>query len=88
MHQQQSAFENIVLKEEIACYEQLLLFPQYFLLKSFVHIFDIIFSFASKCEKLKIGISGKGLDYKIMCNMLLSDTLFMNLLWTHVIFFF
>ena len=31
MHQQQTAFENIVGKEEIACNEQFLLFPQCFL---------------------------------------------------------
>ena len=32
MHQQQTAFENIVEKEEIACNEQFLLFPPCFLL--------------------------------------------------------
>ena len=53
-HQEQTAFENIVGKEEIARKEQFLLFPLCFLLLNqiivspFVHIFDIIFSFAAK----------------------------------------
>ena len=47
MHQQQTAFENIVSKEEIAHKEQFLLFQQCFLLNQkivsqFVLIFDII----------------------------------------------
>ena len=47
MHQQQTAFENIVGKEEIDCNEQFLLFPQCFLLNQiivspFFNIFDII----------------------------------------------
>ena len=46
-HRQQTAFENIVGKEEIARYEQFLLFPQCFLLNQkiaspFVNIYDII----------------------------------------------
>ena len=46
-HQQQTAFEDIVGKEEIACNEQFLLFPQCFQLNQitvspFVHIFDIL----------------------------------------------
>ena len=66
MHQQQTAFENIVGKGEIAHYEQFLLFPQCFLLNQitvspFTHIFDIISLFAAECEKHTIGISGKGL---------------------------
>ena len=66
MHQQQTAFENIVEKREIAHKEQFLLFPQYFLLNQiivypFVHIFDIISSFAAESEQPKIGISGKRL---------------------------
>ena len=66
MHQQQTAFENIVGKGEIARYEQFLLFPQYFLpnhiiLSPLVHIFDIVPSFGAKFENPKIGISGKGL---------------------------
>ena len=65
-YQQQTAFENIVEKGEIARNEQFLLFPQCFLLNQiivsqFVHIFDIISLFAAKLEEPKIGISGKGL---------------------------
>ena len=61
MHQQQTAFENIVGKGEIACNEQFLLFPQCFLLNHiivspFVHIFDIIALFAADYEEPKIGI--------------------------------
>ena len=67
MHQQQPAFENIVEKGEIARDGQFLLFPQCFLLiqiilSPFVHIFDIISSFAAEFEELKTGISGKGLS--------------------------
>ena len=66
-HQQQTAFENIVGKEEIARNEQFLLFPQCFLLNQiivspFVNIFDIIFLFGAKFEKPKSDISGKGLS--------------------------
>ena len=66
MHQQQSAFENIVGKEEIARNEQFLLIPQCFLLNliivsPFVCIFNIISLFAAEFEEPKIGISGKGL---------------------------
>ena len=66
MHQQQTAFENILGKGEIARHEQFLLFPQCFQLNQvtvypFVHIFDIIPLFAAELEELKIGISGKGL---------------------------
>ena len=61
MHQQQTAFENIVGKGEIARNEQFLLFPQCFLLNQvivspFVHISDIISSFAAEMEAPKIGI--------------------------------
>ena len=47
MHQRQTAFENIVGKEEIACNEQFLLFPQCFLLNQeivspFFNIYDIV----------------------------------------------
>ena len=61
MHQQQTAFEYIVGKEEIARNQQFLLFPQCFLLNQrivspFVHIFDITFSFAAELEEPKIGI--------------------------------
>ena len=61
MHQQQTAFKNIVQKEEIARTEQFLLFQQCFLLNQvivspFIHIFDILFSFAAESEEPKIGI--------------------------------
>ena len=66
MHQQQTAFENIVGKEEIARNEQFLLFPQCFLLNQkivspFVNIYDIISLFTSELEEPKIGMSDKGL---------------------------
>ena len=68
MHQQQRAFEKIVEKGEIARNEQFLLFPQYCLVNQiivspFVNIFDIISLCAAEFERLKIGISGKGLKY-------------------------
>ena len=68
MHQQQTAFENIVGKGEIASNKKFLLFPQCFLLNQiivslFVHIFDIISLFATECEKPIIGISGKVLTH-------------------------
>ena len=55
-HQQQTAFENIVGKEDIACNEQFLLFPQFFLLNQkivflFVNIFDIIYLLAAELEE-------------------------------------
>ena len=70
MHQQQTVFENIVRKGEIAHYEQFHHFPQCFLLNQiiaslFVHISDIISLFASEFEEPKIGISGKGLKVQI-----------------------
>ena len=60
-HQQQTAFEKIVGKEEIARNEQFLLFPQFFLLNQktaspFVNIFAIISLFAAELEEPKIGI--------------------------------
>ena len=66
MHRQQKAFESIVGNGEIARDEQLLLFPQGFLLNQiivspFVHIFDMISLLAPKLEESKIGISGRGL---------------------------
>ena len=62
-HQQQTAFENIVGKGEIARKEQFLLFPQCFLtVSSFVKNFVIISLFAAELEEPKIGISGKGLS--------------------------
>ena len=62
MHQQQTAFENTVGKEEFACYVQFLLFPQCFLLNQIivylrVHIFDITSLFDAELEKPIIGIS-------------------------------
>ena len=71
-HQEQTAFENIVGKGEIARNEQSLLFPQCFLLyqipeSAFVHIFDIISLYAVELEEFKIGISVKGL--KILCSL-------------------
>ena len=66
MLQQQTAFEKIVGKGEIARNEQFLLFPQYFLVNQiivslFVHIFDIISLFVAELKEPKICISGKGL---------------------------
>ena len=66
MHQQQTAFENIKGKGEIAGKEQFLLFPQCFLLSQktvspFVHIFDTISLVAAEFEEPKMGISSKGL---------------------------
>ena len=66
MHQQQTAFENIVRKGKIARNEQFLLFPQCFLLNQvtvslFVHISDVISLFAGEFKEHKISISGKGL---------------------------
>ena len=60
-HQQQTTFENIVGKGEIARNEQFLLFPQCFLLNQrtvspFVYISDIISSFAAEFEESKICI--------------------------------
>ena len=59
MHQQQTAFENIVGKEEIAGNEQILLFTQCFQLNQkivspFFNIFDIISLFAAQLEEPKI----------------------------------
>ena len=61
MHQQQTAVENIVGKEEIAHNEQFLLFPRCFLLiqeivSPFLNIFDIISLFAAELEEPKIGM--------------------------------
>ena len=54
MHQQQTAFENIVGKEEIARDKQFLLFPGCFLLNQ-VTVFPFVF-IAAKLEEPKIGI--------------------------------
>ena len=53
MHQKQTAFENVVGKEESAHTEQFLFFSQCFLLKqvivySLIHIFDIMSLFAAE----------------------------------------
>ena len=61
MHQQHTAFENIVGKEEIAHYEQFLLFPQCFLLNQkivppIVDVVDIISLFAAEFEEPEIGL--------------------------------
>ena len=61
MHQQQTAFENIVGKEEIAHNEQFLLLTQCFLLSQklvfpFVIIYDIIPLFAAELKDSKIGM--------------------------------
>ena len=68
-HQQQTAFENIVGKGEIARNEQFLLFPQCFQLNQitvspFVHIFDVISLFDIELEEPKIGISRKSLIFR------------------------
>ena len=65
MHQQQTAFENIVGKGEIALNEQFLLFPRCFQLNQitvspFVHIFDIIPLWLNwKSVKLAYQVHGK-----------------------------
>ena len=66
MHRQQTAFENIVGKEEIARNKQFLLFPQCSLLdhkivSPFVKIFDTISLFAAELEGPELGMLGKGL---------------------------
>ena len=65
MHQQQTAFENIVGKGEIARNEQFLLYPQCFpinpmIVSPFVHIFDIISLFAAEFEELELAFQVKG----------------------------
>ena len=62
MHQQQTAFENIVGIGEIARNKQFLLFPLCFVLNQiivspFVNIFDLISLFAAEFDKSKVGIS-------------------------------
>ena len=61
MHQQRTAFKNIVGKEEIARKEQFLPFPLCFLLNQkivspSVDIFDIISLLAAELEVPKIGM--------------------------------
>ena len=70
MYQQDTAFENIVGKQEIARNEQFLLFPQCFLLNQIIvyplfHIFDIISLLATKLKESIVGISDKGLTILI-----------------------
>ena len=74
MHQQQTAFENIVRNGELARNEQFLLFQQCILLNQiiispFIHVFDITSLFAAELEEPKIGISGKGLTNKYQGTM-------------------
>ena len=71
MHQQQTAFENIVGKGEIANNEQFLLFQQCFQLdhtsvSPFVHNFDITPLFAIQFEEPKSGMSGKRLILTVL----------------------
>ena len=61
MYEQQTAFENIVGKEEIARNEQFLLFPQCFLLSQkiaspFINNFEIIPLFVAELEEPKIEV--------------------------------
>ena len=61
MHQQLTAFENMVGKEETAHNERFLLFPRCFLLNQevvspFVNIYDIISLLAAQLEEPKIGM--------------------------------
>ena len=77
MHQQQTAFENIVDKKEIALNKQFLLFPWCFplnqiIVSRFVLIFDIISLFAAELDEPKIGISGKGLTSKHTMSKMIS----------------
>ena len=66
MHEQQTSFENMVGKGEIAHSKQFLLFPQCFLhnqitVSPFVHIFYIISLLTAESEWPKIGMEGKRL---------------------------
>ena len=61
MHQQQTAFENIVGKEEISLNEQFSFFHNIFYsnqitVSTFVHISDIISLFGAELEEPKIAI--------------------------------
>ena len=64
-HQQQTSFENIVGKEEIACNKQFLLFPQHFLLSQIIvpHLLIFLTSYFYlllnwKSPKLTYGVKG------------------------------
>ena len=96
-HQQQTAFENMVGKEEISRDEQFLLFPHCFLLNQkivspFVNIHDIISLFAAELEKPKIGMSDKGLylfkkKKTTILNTFKLFSILMSLTWTALKFF-
>ena len=74
MHQLQTAFENIMGKEEIAHNEQFLLFPQCFLLNQkkiispFVSIFDIISLYAAELEDPQNWHMGQRVKELYTCN--------------------
>ena len=63
MHQQQTAFKNIVGKEEIARTPQCFLLNQKYL-SPFVNIVHIISLFAAELEEPTIGMWGKGLLFR------------------------
>ena len=76
-HHQQTAFENIVGKREIARDEQFLLFPTMFSTQSdncipICPYFDIISVFAVELEEPEIGISGEGLKLSNVSKLSLS----------------
>ena len=85
MTHQQTPFESILGKEEIAHNEQFLLFPECFLrnqitVSPFVHIFDIISLFAAELEEPKICMFGKGLKIEhILSTFKLSPATAFNL---------
>ena len=73
MHQQRTAFENIVGKGEIAHNEQFLLFPQCFLPNQI-----IVSLFGAGFEKPKNGISGL-IEYGCMsCRLCFDPTTFLS----------
>ena len=66
-------------REEIARNQQFLLFPQCFLLNQkivfpFVNICDIISLFADELDDPKIGLSGKGVEDKVLA-LYLNETI-------------
>ena len=78
-HQQQTPFENIVGKGEIAPNKQFLLFSQCCLhnriiVSPFVHVSDTISLFAAEFKEPKIGISGKGLTNPLFLLATLENT--------------
>ena len=62
MHHQQTAFENILGKEEIAISSFPIMFSTQKIVSPLVNIYDITSLFAAKLEEPKIGISFKGLS--------------------------